>query len=74
MAPPTQPSHLDRWLAAVCRNCPVCRQARRKGAGIAFSIVRSVESKTCPFCRAYRRVYGRPAYERPEGSPPPPSE
>lgn len=56
------PSRLDRALAAVCRNCPVCRTARRRQRGPAFALVRRVEGRLCPFCRAYARVYGRPAH------------
>jgi hypothetical protein len=26
--------------------------------------VKKIESKICPFCRAYERVYGRKAHER----------
>jgi hypothetical protein len=57
------PSKLDRTLADVCRNCPVCRTARRTQAGLAFWLVNRVEHHFCPFCRAYERVYGRKAHE-----------
>jgi hypothetical protein len=53
----------DRWLARVCVNCPVCRQARRRQTGVFFRLVQKVERGLCPFCRAYERVYGRPAHE-----------
>ncbi len=56
-------SSLDRRLAKMCLNCPVCRRARRRQAGIAFWLVSRVESKLCPACRAYERVYGRKAHE-----------
>lgn len=56
-------SRLDRTLARVCVNCPVCRRARRTQKGAAFELVRRVESRVCPFCRAYERVYGRKAHE-----------
>jgi hypothetical protein len=56
-------SKLDRLLAGVCRNCPVCRHARRCQAGLAFRLVKKVERAICPFCRAYERAYGRKAYE-----------
>jgi len=49
----------DRLLARVCANCPACRQARRRQKGIAFALVKKVEGKVCPFCRAYKRVTGR---------------
>ncbi len=56
-------STFDRLLAGVCVNCPACRQARRKQSGLAYSLVKSVEQKICPFCRAYERVHGRKSYE-----------
>ncbi len=56
-------SEIDRWLARVCECCPVCRQARRKGEGVAYRFVQKVEKDICPFCRAYERVNGRPACE-----------
>lgn len=56
-------SKLDRALARVCRNCPVCRRARRQPAGLAARFVSRIERRLCPFCRAYERVYGRPAHE-----------
>jgi hypothetical protein len=56
-------SRLDRLLARVCVSCPVCRAARRRQAGAAFNLVRAVETRVCPFCRAYERVCGRKAHE-----------
>jgi hypothetical protein len=47
------PSKLDRTLADVCRNCPVCRTARRKQADLAFWLGNGVEQHLCPFGRAY---------------------
>ena len=55
---------LDRALANLCRNCPVCRRARKCQSGAAFWLVNRVERHLCPFCRAYERVYGRKAYEQ----------
>lgn len=58
----------DRKLALVCVNCPVCRRARKTQRGLAFAVVKRVEEKVCPFCRAYERVYGRKSHEpRPVG-------
>lgn len=54
---------LDAALARVCLNCPVCRRARHAQGGAAFWLVSKVESRVCPFCRAYERVYGRKARE-----------
>jgi uncharacterized protein CbrC (UPF0167 family) len=52
-------TRLDRALANLCRNCPVCQRARRYQRGLAFWLVTKVETKLCPFCRAYKRVYQR---------------
>jgi len=57
-----QPTSLDKILAKVCMNCPVCRSARHRQRGLAFQLVKQVETKVCPFCRAYERVYGRKAH------------
>ena len=54
----------SRALAKVCLNCPVCRRARSQQKGVAYWMTSKVESKVCPFCRAYERVYGRKAHER----------
>lgn len=56
-------STLDRALCRVCMNCPVCHRARRRQHGAAFWLVKRVEAKVCPFCRAYERVTGRKAHE-----------
>ncbi|MCF7709223.1 MAG: hypothetical protein K9N52_10025 [Verrucomicrobia bacterium] len=55
----------DRVLAGVCVRCPVCNRARKRRGGIAFIVVKAVERRFCPFCRAYERVYKRRAHERP---------
>ena len=55
-------SSIDKALARVCVNCLVCRRARRQQRGAAFWLVKQVEAKLCPFCRAYERVYGRKAH------------
>lgn len=57
-------SQLDRSLARICELCPLCRYARRSQQGIAYSIVKKVETSLCPFCRAYGRVHGMKAHER----------
>ncbi len=54
---------VDVALARVCVNCTICRRARRKQRGLAYLLVRQVEERICPFCRAYERVYGRKAHE-----------
>ena len=72
------PTSLDKILAKVCVNCPVCRRARRQQSGPAFQLVKQVETKVCPFCRAYERAYGRKTHmagvnhvESPQGGTPP---
>ncbi len=56
-------SEHDRRMAQKCVECPVCTRARRRQKGLAYWVVRSVEGRICPFCRAYERVYGRKAHE-----------
>ncbi len=53
----------DRTMAQVCVECPVCSYARINQRGLAFWLVRKVESGVCPFCKAYEKVYGRKAHE-----------
>jgi len=53
----------DRKRAQRCVECGVCKRARRKQKGIAFFLVKKVEDRICPYCRAYERVYGRKAHE-----------
>lgn len=53
----------DKALAKLCLECPVCRHARKKQRGIAYTIVKHVEAGLCPACKAYAKVYGRKAYE-----------
>jgi hypothetical protein len=54
---------LDRALARLCELCPVCRRARHRQKGLAYTIVKNVEVNICPFCQAYERVHGRKAHE-----------
>ena len=54
---------LDRAMANICRDCPLCRHGRKRQAGAAFWLVKHIEGRVCPFCRAYERVYGRKAHE-----------
>jgi hypothetical protein len=53
----------DKTLAGFCANCLLCRRARQRQRGAAFWLVKHVEARLCPFCRAYERVYGRKAHE-----------
>lgn len=53
--------------AEFCKSkCTACRVGREKGKGFFNRVVR-LESKlkVCPWCRAYEKVYGVPAYEKP---------
>jgi len=53
----------DRRRAQHCVGCLVCSHARRKQRGLAYWLVKNVENRICPFCRAYEKVYGRKAHE-----------
>ncbi|HUT34290.1 MAG TPA: hypothetical protein VNE39_12465 [Planctomycetota bacterium] len=57
------PTERDKRMARKCLTCPVCRRARKNQRGILFWLVKRLESRVCPFCRAYERVYGRKAHE-----------
>ena len=49
--------------ATFCKDkCPVCKKARAKGSGILYLLVK-LERKICPYCRAYEKVFNKPAYE-----------
>jgi hypothetical protein len=53
----------DRKNAEVCaRKCTVCKSARMKQKGFPFFIVK-IEESFCPYCRAYKKVYGKKAHE-----------
>jgi hypothetical protein len=53
----------DRERALRCLQCAPCNHARRHQRGLVFWLVKKVERKICPFCRAYEKVYGRKAHE-----------
>ncbi|MDF2957091.1 MAG: hypothetical protein OD814_000713 [Candidatus Alkanophagales archaeon MCA70_species_1] len=53
-------SRRARFCAEVC---PICRRARSKKKGLAYWFVKNIDRKICPFCRAYEREFGKPAYE-----------
>ncbi|MBM3475032.1 MAG: hypothetical protein FJX75_17355 [Armatimonadetes bacterium] len=55
----------DHEMARRCLQCPVCAYARRKQGGLVYWFVTKVESRFCPHCQAYERVYGRKAHEPP---------
>jgi hypothetical protein len=53
-------------MAKICKdNCPVCVKGREKGEGFLYNMVK-LEDKLyfCPACKAYKKVYGVPAYEK----------
>ena len=56
-------SDRDRQFAQTCLECPACKYARRSQKGLLFWFVTVIESRLCPYCRAYERVYGRKAHE-----------
>jgi hypothetical protein len=56
-------STFDKVLAGFCVKCLVCRRARRQQRGIAFWLVKKIEARMCPFCRAYERVHGHKAHQ-----------
>ena len=53
----------DRKRAIACKKCPICKRARQRQAGLAFWLVKKVEMRFCPNCRAYEKVYGKKAHE-----------
>ncbi|MCE5249070.1 hypothetical protein LLG96_02495 [bacterium] len=53
----------DRARAKRCLECPACSKAREQQKGFIFWFVKSIESRFCPYCRAYERVYSRKAHE-----------
>ena len=59
----TSATEKDKQMAQHCIECPVCTRARKKQRGIAFALVKTVETRVCPFCRAYERVTGRKPHE-----------
>ena len=54
----------DRRMAEKCLTCSLCNHARRTQRGLAFWFVTRIESRVCPYCKAYEKVYGRKAHER----------
>ena len=53
----------DREMAKKCLECFLCKRARNKQKGLAFLLVKKLESGLCPLCKAYEKVYGRKAHE-----------
>jgi hypothetical protein len=59
----------DRARAQRCVDCPVCNRAREKQRGLAFWLVKKVEGRVCPYCKAYEKVHGCKSHE-PRKAPP----
>ncbi len=59
----TKITQKDRERAQHCLECPVCNYARKKQKGIVFWFVKAVESRICPYGKAYEKVYGRRSHE-----------
>jgi hypothetical protein len=53
----------DRQMAKKCLECPVCANARKNQKGFAFWFVKTIEGGFCPYCKAYKKVYGKKAHE-----------
>ncbi len=61
-----KPSKLTVKMARFCgKSCPSCKAARKKQKGFSYWFVKNIDSKVCPFCKAYEQVYGSKAYEPP---------
>ncbi len=56
--------------ANICMNtCTLCKLGRKKDKGFFNTMVKlEVKTKLCPWCRAYEKVYGIPAYQKPPQS------
>jgi hypothetical protein len=54
----------EQAMAKKCLECPVCRYARKKQRGLIFKFVKWIEGGSCPYCKAYEKVYGRKAHEQ----------
>jgi hypothetical protein len=54
--------------AEFCRDkCTLCKLGRKKDSGFFHALVKlEAKVKLCPWCRAYEKVYGVPAYRNPE--------
>ena len=50
-------------LVSFSEHCPIAIEARKSNK-IAKWLLKNTGRKICPFCRAYEKEYGRPAYEQ----------
>jgi hypothetical protein len=53
----------DREMAETCLKCTICSKARKNQKGFAYWFVKMIEGGSCPYCKAYEKVYGRKAHE-----------
>jgi hypothetical protein len=53
----------DRRWAQRCIDCVLCKRARVRQRGFSYWFVKCIDSRICPFCKAYEKVYGRKAHE-----------
>lgn len=54
--------------AEFCKSgCPMCVKGREKGRGFLFQLLK-LEAKVCPKCKAYEKVYGVRAWEKPSSA------
>lgn len=49
---------MKKILAFVCMFCPICLIARKYKDSKFAEIVKTKE-ESCPFCKAYKEVYGK---------------
>jgi len=49
--------------AQFCLDCPVCRRARLNQRGAAYLFVKHIDTRFCPYCKAYEKATGRKAHE-----------
>jgi hypothetical protein len=49
-------------LAAFSENCPIACRARKSNK-IARWLLKYTGRHICPFCKAYEKKHGKPAYE-----------
>lgn len=47
-----------------CVDCGICKRARVKQKGIAYFFVKYIDRKVCPDCKAFEKVFNRPAFDR----------
>lgn len=54
----------QKWADFCLNRCTPCKKAREKEKGFFYWMVK-IEGPICPACRAYKKQYGVPAYEKP---------